>query len=276
MSAHEQAREVRLAYLHTASRAAFNICPQMAAYFGDQFHTALGPTRVPDMISRQMCPYCGSVLVDSQSVSRVNISKINASQRNTKGRKRAGSVFKVKLNASAHTISTKMSKAERVKAIKDRRNCVVYACALCTSQIVFPGASTSQLAAAGLSNAQWKAEMKRRKALSTTEPTPEAAAVKLTTKVESAPKPSPASANAPPNAPAKAPAKAPATMAASKNPKHNTISSTPSASESQSKKRKKNKKSGLLAMVAANQKKADQKSSNSAPAFSLTDFLSDL
>ncbi|ORX67770.1 hypothetical protein DL89DRAFT_268983 [Linderina pennispora] len=268
MSAHEQAREVRLAYLHTASRAAFSICPQMAAYFGNQFHTALGPTRVPDMISRQMCPYCGSVLVDAHSVSRVNISNANSRRRNTKGGATAGRIIKVKLNASAQTISAKATKEERARIAKDRRNCVSYMCAMCSSQIVFPGASTSQLEAAGLSNAQWRTEQRQRK-LQTAAGTRHAAEEpKPDTEVEPKPKPKPTYNPAP--------AKAPTTMPTSKKQKHSASASTPSAIEPQSKKRKKNKKSGLLAMVAANQKKADQKASNSAPAFSLTDFLSDL
>ncbi|KAJ2841991.1 hypothetical protein GGI22_007703, partial [Coemansia erecta] len=173
----EEQQTARLKHLHTASRVAFKICPQLAAFYGNEFCSALGAQKVANSIVRYQCPYCGSPLVDGRSVSRVSVVRSKQPQKDpvakncaakpcgkkksrTKRRQKQRSksvnvrkrrVIKVCLNDNTGVHQQNITTKERAEAQTNVKNTVEYICQLCDSRIVFPGASVSGLNAAGLS-----------------------------------------------------------------------------------------------------------------------------
>ncbi|KAJ2214789.1 hypothetical protein EV179_002737 [Coemansia sp. RSA 487] len=165
----EEQQTARLGHLHTASRMAFRICPQLAAFYGNEFCTALGSQKVANTIVRYQCPYCGSPLVDGRSVSRVSVVRSQRGASNSCGKKnkkiqpkkrsrkksKTGNdckrrVIKIWLSDTANAHQPKMTKEELADAQKNMKNTVEYICQLCDSRIVFPGTTVSGLDAAGL------------------------------------------------------------------------------------------------------------------------------
>ncbi|KAJ2675967.1 hypothetical protein GGI25_003804 [Coemansia spiralis] len=173
--ASEELHEARLNHLHTASRLAFRICPQLAAFYGNEFLTALGGQRATNTIARHQCTYCGSPLVDGRSISRVSVVRSTKRQpqrtshgicKGTWGRQQTQPVankpgtvvdtsrrrvIKIRLNdASSATGHSKPTKEESARARQDQKNTIHYICELCDSRLVFPGSTKSGLQAAGL------------------------------------------------------------------------------------------------------------------------------
>ncbi|KAJ1994405.1 hypothetical protein GGI26_001643 [Coemansia sp. RSA 1358] len=315
--ASEELHEARLNHLHTASRLAFRICPQLAAFYGNEFLTALGGQRATNTIARHQCTYCGSPLVDGRSISRVSVVRSTKRQpqrtshgicKGTWGRQQTQPVankpgtvvdtsrrrvIKIRLNdASSATGHSKPTKEESARARQDQKNTIHYICELCDSRLVFPGSTKSGLQAAGLAggsdansglkNKSKGAALEPPKYLGPTKPE---RAIQSSTKQKVRSKP-PANAETPPTAATAAPATT-ATTATTKTTKTtktavamnaavapSIISSNAKQDDAQSKKRKRHK-SNLLATVAANKKKVEQKK-NEGASFSLSDFLSSL
>ncbi|KAJ2540704.1 hypothetical protein EV175_006208 [Coemansia sp. RSA 1933] len=297
----EEQQTARLNHLHTASRMAFRICPQLAAFYGNQFCSALGPQKVANSITRYQCPYCGSPLVDGRSVARVSVVPSQrlqkasdareacgtkmASKRKTRAKNRSKRIPKsdsdckrrvinVSLSDTANTGQPKLSKEERANAQKDVKNSVEYICRLCDSRIVFPGATVSGLDAAGLSDNlpatnTDSSGVGRNKG--------ERLFAKTNVLASSpSPRTKPDVAHIEPHAIAsnKHTPKTPTTPTTPLSVQKDAVTAADSKiTDSQNKKRKRYK-SNLLATVAANKKKAEDKKSNSA--FSLNDFLSNL
>ncbi|KAJ1771081.1 hypothetical protein IW140_002858 [Coemansia sp. RSA 1813] len=289
----EEQQTARLGHLHTASRMAFRICPQLAAFYGNEFCTALGSQKVANTIVRYQCPYCGSPLVDGRSVSRVSVVRSQRGASNSCGKKnkkiqpkkrsrkksKTGNdckrrVIKIWLSDTANAHQPKMTKEELADAQKNMKNTVEYICQLCDSRIVFPGTTVSGLDAAGLAGDLTTTETSSRindgvAPAMTKEPIPPASprispgSIRIEAEATTSNKHTP---NATKTAVAKTIPKT--TVAQSK-----TVTVDSRIADAQSKKRKRYK-SNLLATVTANKKKADEKKNNSS--FNLNDFLSNL
>ncbi|KAI8324156.1 hypothetical protein GQ54DRAFT_77963, partial [Martensiomyces pterosporus] len=317
----EGAQSARLEHLHTASRMAFGICPQLAAYYGNELLVGLGDQRVSDAISRHTCLYCGSALVDGRSVSRVSIVRAAArsniapkvapvknSDKKRQGRvtKTAGKkqkskpssnaqagrrLVRVRLNAVLPTGKTVMSREDHLAALKDQRNTVEYACGLCDSRIVYPGATNTQLRLAGLdvpdpSTRNPKHESAAAAALHKQDNVPEIKDSTNKQKDHKARHSSMAHSATPARQQTAAPmdhrnkaihSRSAATGAAA-SPTNNpsTRAQTPDGAANPSTKKKKSKKSNLLAMVAANNKKKTEEKNKKEGSLSLSSFLSSL
>ncbi|KAJ2084213.1 hypothetical protein H4R24_000155 [Coemansia sp. RSA 988] len=257
--------DLRLNFLHTATLAAFKICPQLAGFYGDTFLSALGTQRVSNPILRQLCIYCGSPLVDGCSVARVSVIKNVPKKKRRLASKvaqnkdnHAGSqshVVRIRPNdGSSGANGSGLSREQRLAQLRDQRNTVQYTCRMCRTRIVYPGATKSGLRAAGLDRGRGQKNMPG-KANNTTDAGNGLA--------------DPASARA-------------TTLASATSATHSSDGSgglnrkVSAATDGgvAAKKRKRNK-SNLLAAVAANKKKAEEKNTSSS-AFSLDDFLSGL
>ncbi|KAJ1800910.1 hypothetical protein LPJ59_000726 [Coemansia sp. RSA 2399] len=300
----EEQQTARLNHLHTASRVAFQICPQLAAFYGNEFCSALGAQKVANSIARYQCPYCGSPLVDGRSVSRVSVVRSKQPQRDPVAKNCAAKpcgknkvrlrrrqkqksmsvdvrkrrVIKVWLSDTAGARQPNMTIEERGEARMSVKNTVEYICQLCDSRIVFPGATTSGLNAAGLSgdltttqtsssiglSKDTHAPAKTKYPVAPVSPKTKPGSVRIGTEANS------------PNNNNLASKRATSTI-----PIHNAAVTTAADSkmadskmaDAQTKKRKRYK-SNLLATVAANKKKAEEKNNNSS--FDLNDFLSSL
>ncbi|KAJ2015445.1 hypothetical protein GGI13_002154 [Coemansia sp. RSA 455] len=291
--------EARMQFLHSASYAAFKVCPQLSAYYGNMFTDALGGQRAANYVYRTMCPYCGSLLVDGRSVSRVSVVKTpaQATSAASPGKRRGGGksgkdsgrrVVKVRLN-DPHASGGKrnLTKEDRIEARRNVRNNVEYLCQLCDSRVVFAGSTNTQLQAAGLDGDSRKTALKM--AMLTLDAAPvdrsNGAPKVKADKIEQCPNPKRAKAanSVPDVATASAPpavleisgssitAKPKAAVASKLLPKE-----APPAADTQQDKKRKRQKSNLLAAVAANKKKSETKANAENAAFSLSDFLSTL
>ncbi|KAJ2162142.1 hypothetical protein GGF46_000884 [Coemansia sp. RSA 552] len=247
----------RLNFLHSASHAAFKICPQLAAFYGGEFLTLLGDQRTSNTIQRQLCMHCGVPLADGRSVSRVSVVT-NSRRKRSKRAKQSGSagnsrrVIRIRPNSadtSADPWPTKQK--DRLDQMRDRKNSVMYTCAMCTTRTIYPGATKSALRIAGLAGSM-----------------PGGSVNQMAT---------PAAAE--PSSTVSAPAAEPARNRPAADIKPGTAVAANNAAQTragaESKKRKRHK-SNLLATVAANKKKAEEKKNAAGDSFSLTDFLSGL
>ncbi|KAJ2400594.1 hypothetical protein GGI23_001939 [Coemansia sp. RSA 2559] len=307
----EEQQTARLNHLHTASRVAFRICPQLAAFYGNEFCSALGAQKVANSIVRYQCPYCGSPLVDGRSVSRVSVVRSKQPQKDpvakncaakpcgkkksrTRRRQKQWSksvnvrkrrVIKVCLNDDTGAHQQNITTEERAEAQTNVKNTVEYICQLCDSRIVFPGASVSGLNAAGLSGDLTTMQTGSSIGLGKDAHAP-AKAKDSVAPVSPSPIISPRSVrigmdvNAPNNI--KPTSKRATTTIPIDNAAVTTTADSKMAdskmadskmADAQTKKRKRYK-SNLLATVAANKKKAEEKNNNSS--FDLNDFLSSL
>ncbi|KAJ1891821.1 hypothetical protein LPJ66_006704 [Kickxella alabastrina] len=318
-------------FMLNASRAAFNICPQLAAYFGNEFQTSSKDQHIGVNILRHMCQYCGVPLIDGRSVSRVSIVrtatragkssttkmastvKVKAKTRSNSKRKRARQpipatpigrrVVNVGLNDTLFAGKPKPTGEQRLAALRDQKNSIEYVCGLCDSRVVYPGATKSNLRAAGLDDESCRAAVKLetlslnspKVALPSAKPVEAAASLKDTASKKQAdststcivsPGPQGAAINAPkptalpvksrgtPAAPLPSPAAvvvaAVALKAVGKADKPAAASFDPQAMK------RKRHKSNLMAAVAANKKKVEAKKAADSGAFSLNDFLSNL
>ncbi|KAJ1936060.1 hypothetical protein GGF37_005757 [Kickxella alabastrina] len=318
-------------FMLNASRAAFNICPQLAAYFGNEFQTSSKDQHIGVNILRHMCQYCGVPLIDGRSVSRVSIvrtathagkssttkmastAKVKAKTRSNSKRKRARQpipatpigrrVVNVGLNDTLFAGKPKPTGEQRLAALRDQKNSVEYVCGLCDSRVVYPGATKSNLRAAGLDDEACRATVKLetlnlnspKVALPSAKPVKDAASLKdiaskkqeyFTSTCIVSPGPQGATINAPkptalpvklqgtPAAPSPSPAAVVVTAVA---PKAVGKADKPTAAafDPQAMKRKRHK-SNLMAAVAANKKKVEAKKAADSGAFSLNNFLSNL
>ncbi|KAJ2023072.1 hypothetical protein IWW57_004270 [Coemansia sp. S610] len=302
----DEMHEARMQFLHSASYAAFKVCPQLSAYYGNLFTEALGSQRAANYVYRTMCPHCGSLLVDGKSVKRVSVVKAptqdaaaaSSGKRRSSGKlvKNSGRrVVKVRLNdPNALDGRKNVTKEDRIESRRNIRNTVEYLCQLCGSRVVFDGSTQTQLRAAGLDGDS------RKTALKMATLTLDAGAADcdnsaskakgsnkagLTNNVKSTQTatiaPSVATDSAPPvvrttlesNAPSKPKMKTGTAAAApAPLPPRATL---PTVDTQQDKKRKR-QKSNLLAVVAANKKKSETKANAENAAFSLSNFLSSL
>ncbi|KAJ2063713.1 hypothetical protein GGI17_001499 [Coemansia sp. S146] len=293
----DEMHEARMQFLHSASYAAFKVCPQLSAYYGNMFTDALGGQRAANYVYRTMCPYCSSLLVDGRSVSRVSIVKTPAQATSAASpRKRRGDgkpskdsgrrVVKVRLNdANALNGKRNLTKEDRIEARRNVRNTVEYLCQLCDSRVVFAGSTQTQLQAAGLDGDSRKTALKM--ATLTLDPAPadrgnSTPKAKANNKTEQCPNAKSAQTEKSVPDVAKAPTvlaiSGSNTTAKSKATSASALSSkeTLSAADTQQDKKRKRQKSNLLAVVAANKKKSETKTSAENAAFSLSDFLSTL
>ncbi|KAJ2747669.1 hypothetical protein GGI20_000318 [Coemansia sp. BCRC 34301] len=269
----DELHEARIQFLHSASYAAFKVCPQLSAYYGNLFTGALGGQRAANYVYRTMCPYCGSLLVDGRSVARVSVVRLpKLPAPGTKHGKRGSSrkaktpgdaagrrVVKVRLNDSnAAESGRKQTKEDRTEARRNIRNTVEYLCQLCDSRVVFAGSTKTQLQAAGLDGDARKAMLKM--ADLTLDAAPDSCGSGLST----------VKAQKTVSATAFAPLDSIAVKSglSGKEPLP--------AADTQQDKRRKRQKSNLLAAVAANKKKSEAKKDAENASFSLSDFLSNL
>ncbi|KAJ2910064.1 hypothetical protein GGI21_001248 [Coemansia aciculifera] len=286
--------EARMQFLHSASYAAFSICPQLSAYYGNMFTEALGGQRAANYVYRTMCPYCGSLLIDGRSVARVSVVRSPTSAARSgkrsgggKGAKALGDtagrrVVKVRLNDSSNDNGKKtQTKDERVEAQRNIRNTVEYLCQLCDSRVVFAGSTKTQLQAAGLDSDARKTTRKLADLTLEAAPVGQSSAA-LSAKAETRPMSKAMNAVGyaqkpevvPPNSTAararvSSSAITPTPASVAKQPQQ------PPADTLQDKKRKR-QKSNLLAVVAANKKKSEAKKEAEDASFSLSNFLSTL
>ncbi|KAJ1807423.1 hypothetical protein LPJ56_004918 [Coemansia sp. RSA 2599] len=278
----------RAGFMLNASRAVFGICPQLAAYFGNEFLTTFEESHAGIDVLRQMCPYCGVPLVDGKSVSKVTIKRTVVPGKEPKGRvakgrkdrKSAASrsrdsssalansrgakprVIEVRADGQLPSQRSAISKRARTEARANQKNSVRYNCQMCHSQIVFAGASRTSLALAGLDKSPQKAVTKLASLSISKEPTAKAQpteqpAQAVSRQTTAGPESSRGSDVAGPKGPAK------------DNKPVNVVA------EKQTAKRKKHK-SKLLAAVAENKKRAEAKKASAGNAFSLSDFLTNL
>ncbi|KAJ2797917.1 hypothetical protein H4S07_005826 [Coemansia furcata] len=295
----DEMHEARMQFLHSASYAAFKVCPQLSAYYGNMFTDALGGQRAANYVYRTMCPYCGSLLVDGRSVARVSIVKTPAlttpaagsGKRRSSGKSGKGSgrrVVKVRLNdSSAQDGGKNPTKEDRIEARRNVRNTVEYVCQLCDSRVVFAGSTQTQLQAAGLDGDARKTALKmatltldaapvdhgnnipKTKASAKTEQGPNVKSAKTESDVVmSSVLPAVLATSGSSNTTG---AKSKATPVSTLSPKE----ALPAADTQQDKKRKR-QKSNLLAVVAANKKKSETKANADNATFSLSNFLSSL
>ncbi|KAJ1642367.1 hypothetical protein J3B02_001741 [Coemansia erecta] len=282
----------RASFMLNASRAAFRICPQLAAYFGNQFLTAFEEGHAGIEILRQMCPYCGVPLVDGKSVSKVSVVKTAMPKKGSKNRvakgrgSRKAVIDRVQILSkafeSSHKLKQRVIKMQaddqlfsktiatgtkaQMETRANQRNSIRYECRLCNSQIVFGGASRTSLALAGLDRDPHKTVAKL---------------ASLSIDKESSEKKQPVEDLAKTVPEQKTAAKG------NENKQQRTIDDTGSreavkdkklldlAADRQAAKRKKHK-SKLLAAVTENKKKAEAKKAAESSAFSLSDFLTNL
>ncbi|KAJ2799621.1 hypothetical protein H4R20_004363 [Coemansia guatemalensis] len=261
-----QHNDLRLNFLHSATHAAFKICPQLAGFYGNAFQSALGTQRVSNSILRQLCVYCGSPLVDGCSVARVSVIK-NVSK---KMRRLASKTAQNKVSHNGlrpHVVHLRpnndalsgadgsgLSREQRLKQLRDQRNNVQYTCGMCRTRIVYPGTTKSGLRAAGLAGGSGQGNTSA-EANNTTD-----TSISLVDPVSSrATAPSYPTSTTQPSSGSGGP------------DRKMSVANDGSAAA----KKRKRHKSNLLAAVAANKKKVEEKSASSS-AFSLDDFLSGL
>ncbi|KAJ2436857.1 hypothetical protein GGF42_008822 [Coemansia sp. RSA 2424] len=290
--------EARMQFLHSAAYAAFKVCPQLSAYYGNMFADALGGQRAANYVYRTMCPYCGSLLVDGRSVSRVSVVRsptpaARAGKRGGGGRAKtpggtAGRrVIKVHLTDSNATDSERSkTKGDRAEARRNVRNTVEYLCQLCDSRIVFAGSTKTQLQAAGLDVDTRKTALKMADLSLDATPAGHGSAAlsaKASDKTEIRPKAKAMQTVKPAPATVAQAAFVPPDSASTKS-KQSSGAGTPvlvakaplPAADTQQDKKRKRQKSNLLAVVAANKKKSEAKKEAENSSFSLSDFLSNL
>ncbi|KAJ2595191.1 hypothetical protein H4R99_005446 [Coemansia sp. RSA 1722] len=207
----------RASFMLNASRAVFGICPQLAAYFGNEFLTTCEEDHTEMNILRQMCPYCGVPLVDGRSV--------------------------------------------QAEARATQRNSVIYKCELCSSKIVFAGASRSGLAQPELDEGPRETVTKLASLSISQEPVAKTQPI----------------VHSMPAAVDQKPAGLDKTHKTDTGPREAARDSKPldATAEKQAAKRKKHK-SKLLAAMAESKKKADAKKAAESSSFSLSDFLTNL
>ncbi|PIA16572.1 hypothetical protein COEREDRAFT_97432 [Coemansia reversa NRRL 1564] len=259
----KEQNDLRLNFLHSATHAAFKVCPQLAGFYGDIFLSALGTQRVSNSIQRQLCVYCGSPLVDGCSVSRVSVIK-NTPKKKPRLAPRAArdkdshgdlrlKVVRIKPNdALSRADGSGLSHEQRLAQLRNQRNTVQYTCGMCRTRIVYPGATKSGLRAAGLDGKPGRLNIPD-KAIKTTESVSELVG----------------SASARDIAPSFT-ASAAQPSGGSGGPDCKTSAGNDGGAAI---KKRKRHKSNLLAAVAANRKKAEEKTASSS-GFSLDDFLS--
>ncbi|KAJ2714254.1 hypothetical protein H4R19_001823 [Coemansia spiralis] len=259
---------LRVGHLHTAAHVAFKICPQLAGYYGAEFLAALGDQRASNTILRQHCAHCGVPLVDGRTVARVSVTSggVRATQRRGAARRSsskrrgcgssAGRVVRIRPNEMHATDSgARPGKEERQAQLDDQKNTVEYTCAMCATRIVYPGATRTGLRAAGLDG---------RSGQPAAHPVPAVPSVPAATTA--------LVAHSRPNQRAAGEAAA----AAESQPSRGSDEAMPGIESSLAAKKRKRHKSNLLAVVAANKKKTEDKQSADSGAFNLSDFLSSL
>ncbi|KAJ2511851.1 hypothetical protein GGI11_004952 [Coemansia sp. RSA 2049] len=309
----EEQQSAWLNHLHTASRMAFRICPQLAAFYGNEFSTALGSQKAANSVVRYQCPYCGSPLVDSRSVSRVSVVRTpqpqkgclakggseklrgRAKKRALRTTKRKGlnqgnsckrRVVKVLLSDITDDHTSETTKAGRDGMQKNIKNTVEYICGLCDSRVVYPGATASGLDAAGLSGGAVK-PLRQPEITSSINSN---AALQIKGKHTEAnsrgsvrPPPADLQSNAvsvqckaarPNKPPASVPVKEASKVALAKKDVGITETVVDAAQTDSQIKKRKRYKSNLLATLAANKKRSEDQKNNSS--FNLGDFLSGL
>ncbi|KAJ2722962.1 hypothetical protein GGI07_002974 [Coemansia sp. Benny D115] len=263
----EEVFDPRLDFLLNASRAAFSICPQLSAYLGNQLQISSVDHQTPT--SKK-----------AASAVRKHRRPKTANPPGDSGRR----VVKIGLGETLFIGKPRPSAEVRVAAWRDQRNSVEYLCNMCQSKIVFPGATSSNLRAAGLDGKEPKQAALSLRALTITPPV-HTNTVPVPTKAPISSTAGSSSRNSSSNNSNAAPNPANVTPAVQKTAKQPLVSSKSGAAKAekpvtpaadvQATKRKRHK-SNLLAAVAANKKKAEAKRESEAGSFSLNDFLSSL